>query len=340
MNRMTSCIFVLLLGSLCLNSFFLTRAHAVEPGVTVDSLEVRKFYNVRFNESNPEDQTSAGLADLYVPISADDVIGDDASEVPATPPIQVTGKPRPAILLVHGGGWISGDKWTLGSYCDDLSNLGFVVLNINYRLAPSAKFPAQLDDVREGLRYLTNHAVALSIDINRIGMYGYSAGGHLSALIGVLGDESSETITQASDWPADDPRWDELPRVAAVCAGGPPCDFRVMPLDNETFSYFLKGPRRAYPDLYAAASPTAHASVGDPPFQIIHGENDMIVPLETSQKFVAALREAGASVDLKVIKNHGHVLTLLHPGTRSGVVDFFRQQFLSGAEIADAVAPE
>ncbi|WP_231603037.1 alpha/beta hydrolase [Neorhodopirellula pilleata] len=301
------------------------RPDATQP----DGVNVAKFWNVAYNDSVDPDQPTAALADLYVPVlpadqlnSADQVNSADAAT------FDVTGIPRPAILLVHGGGWIAGDKWMLGAYCEDLCRLGFVILNINYRLAPQAKFPAQADDVREGLRYLTQNAERLCIDVSRIGMFGYSAGGHLSALIGVLGDEPIETVAPATTWPTDDPRWEQLPRVAAVCAGGPPCDFRVMPLDNETFTYFLNGPRRDFPDLYEAASPTAHASAGDPPFQIIHGETDMIVPLQTSERFAEALRTAGASVDLTVIPNQGHMVTFMHPTTRKRVLEFFQRTLL------------
>ena len=289
----------------------------------VPEVRVGKFLNVSYNESVDPEQPTAALADLYVPLFPADQVKSAEAESFA-----VTGVRRPAVLLVHGGGWIAGDKWMLGAYCDDLCQLGFAVLNMNYRLAPQAKFPAQADDVREGLRYLTQNADRLSIDVARIGMFGYSAGGHLSALIGVLGDEPTETVAAATKWSSDDPRWDQLPRVAAVCAGGPPCDFRVMPPDNETFTYFLSGPRRDYPDVYEAASPTAHASAGDPPFQIIHGETDMIVPLQTSQKFAEALRHAGATVDLTVIPSQGHMMTFMHPTTRKSVLEFFQRTLL------------
>lgn len=296
---------------------------------------VKKFWDVAYQGVIDPEQPTAALADLYVPVlpsdqmeSADLIGASDGTESGDGDVFAVTGVRRPAILLVHGGGWIAGDKWMLGGYCDDLCELGFVILNINYRLAPQAKFPAQADDVREGLRYLTQNAERLSIDVSRIGMFGYSAGGHLSALIGVLGDEPIETVAPATSWTSDDPRWGQLPRVAAVCAGGPPCDFRVMPPENETFTYFLNGPRRAYPDLYIAASPTAHASADDPPFQLIHGETDMIVPLKTSQKFAEALRNAGAPVELTVIPNHGHMMTFMHPVTRKSVLEFFQRTLL------------
>ncbi|MFG0287648.1 MAG: alpha/beta fold hydrolase [Rhodopirellula sp. JB044] len=339
--------------------------------------EIKTYWDIRYSPSPELQEGKSGLADLYVPILADDVVGpaenlevqgsDTASasagpiappedplptdETPDQPayepaaetaaeqqkpvvagaascPISVTGKLRPALVLVHGGGWLVGDKWSLGSYSRQLSELGICVLNINYRLAPYSKFPAPVDDVREALLYLVDHAEQLSIDRERIGLFGYSAGGHLSALVGVMCDEPGEVQATSSDWELDDPRWQRLPKVAAVCAGGPPCDLREIPIDSEALSFFLRGSRRKFPDAYVAASPTAHASPGDPPTQLIHGEKDMIVPIESSQQFAGALKDAGASVALTVVENQGHFMTFMHPSTQTQVRAFFAEQLL------------
>ncbi|EMI55733.1 lipase/esterase [Rhodopirellula sallentina SM41] len=334
--------------------------------------EIKTFWDIRYSPSPELQEGKSGLADLYVPILADDVVGrgdnaddhesdtasvstsasappedslptDESTDQPANEPaddrqepaagaancpISVTGKLRPAVVLVHGGGWLVGDKWSLGSYSRQLSELGICVLNINYRLAPYSKFPAPVDDVREALLYLVDHAEQLSIDRERIGLFGYSAGGHLSALVGVMCDEPGEVQATSSEWEIDDPRWKRLPKVAAVCAGGPPCDLREVPIDSEALSFFLRGSRRKYPDAYVAASPTAHASPGDPPTQLIHGEKDMIVPIESSQQFADALKDAGASVALTVVENQGHFMTFMHPSTQTQVRAFFVEQFL------------
>ncbi|WP_236625082.1 alpha/beta hydrolase [Rhodopirellula sp. SWK7] len=303
------------------------------------SVEVKTFWDIRYSSSAELQDGKSGLADLYVPVFADDVLreneddiacnSDDAPEAHSrNSSIKITGRPRPAVVVVHGGGWLVGDKWSLGSYSKHLAEMGLCVLNINYRLAPYSKFPAQVDDVREALLFLTDHADELSIDRQRIGMFGYSAGGHLSALVGVMADEPGEVQITSSDWPIDDPRWKRLPKIAAVCAGGPPCDLREVPIDSEALSFFLHGSRRQFPELYTAASPTAHASAGDPPTHLIHGEKDLIVPIESSRQFAAALRAVGVSVALTVIENQGHLVTLMHPSTQNQVRDFFAEQLL------------
>ncbi|KLU06170.1 lipase/esterase [Rhodopirellula islandica] len=282
-------------------------------------VEVQQFLDLRYSDADG----SAGLFDLHLPISDQHRVStNDAGEV------FVEGAPRPAILMIHGGGWAIGDKWTLRAYCDRLAQLGFVVLNMNYRLAPQHQFPRQVDDVRQALLQLVEHSDAWKIDLNRVGMFGYSAGGHLSALIGVLSNEDRPTQMLASEWGSDDPRWEQLPPIAAVCAGGPPCDFRIVPDDNAGLSYFLGGTPREVPNNYLGASPTAHVSPGDPPMQLIHGEKDLLVPLENSEKFAAALMDAGVAVSLTVIENQGHMMTLFHPTTKQQIKDFFVKQLL------------
>ncbi|TWU57045.1 Carboxylesterase NlhH [Rubripirellula tenax] len=229
----------------------------------------------------------------------------------------------PAIIVVHGGGWMSGDKWTVEGYAKLLAKQGFVVINMNYRLAPAFKFPSQVDDVRAAMLWVKSSAKRWSIDLSRLGVFGYSAGGHLTALVASLADEPIERQTAASDWPASDERWKDLPKIRAICVGGPPCDFRTLPVDNTTLAYFLGGSRREKPGTYVAASPTAHASPDDPVTQIIHGDNDIIVPIKTSKEFHAAQIAAGVDSRMQVMPGQGHMLTFLNPKTSEKVVEFF-----------------
>ncbi|MCC9655713.1 alpha/beta hydrolase [Rhodopirellula halodulae] len=295
-----------------------------EPAAPLESdpktkLQVRQFLDQRYSDA----EGKAGLLDVHVPLAGPNEISvDDSGE------FTVHGALRPVVLVIHGGGWALGDKWTLRSYCDRLAELGFVVANMNYRLAPQHQFPCQVDDVRDALLYIAGHAEAWKADLNRVGLFGYSAGGHLSSLVGVLGNEDRSVQMLASQWPESDPRWDQLPKVAAVCAGGPPCDFRGVPEDNAGLSYFLGGTPREVPDNYLGASPTAHVSPGDPPTQLIHGEKDLLVPIVNSEKFAEALRAAGVTVSLTVIENQGHMMTLFDPLTKRSVKEFFLGQLM------------
>ncbi len=263
---------------------------------------VEVMANQRYSDADGK----AGLCDIYAP----------KADAPSNG--------HPAVVVVHGGGWISGDKWTLEGYSRILAKNGFVVVTINYRLAPQHKFPSQVDDVREALVWTAKNAKRLSIDLSRLGIFGYSAGGHLSTLVSLLADEPMEVQLSASQWKAADPRWEKLPKVRAVCAGGPPCEFRTLPMDNTTLAYFLGGSRREKPNVYEIASPTAHVSAGDPVTQIIHGESDLLVPIASSRSLFNALTDVGVEVRFAVIPKQGHMLTFLNPNTQQKMLEFFQ----------------
>ncbi len=281
--------------------------HVDGESVQTDPAGSAQCVNVLPNQRYCGESGKSGLCDIYSP----------ASPAPAAG--------FPAVVIVHGGGWVSGDKWTLEGYSRLLAKHGFVVVTINYRLAPTHKFPAQVDDVRQALVWTKQNAGRLSIDLDRLGMFGYSAGGHLSALVATLADEPVEVRAAASNWPKTDARWQQLPNIRAVCAGGPPCDFRMLPIDNSALAYFLGGSRRELPEAYVAASPAAHISSADPVTQIIHGEDDLLVPVEGSRQFHQTQVAAGIDSRLDVVAGQGHMLTFLNPKTSKKVVDFFTE---------------
>lgn len=272
---------------------------------------------VLFNEVYSGAEGKFGLLDAYLPGGESPMQG------------------FPAVIVIHGGGWTSGDKWTTAGYCRQLAERGYVAININYRLAPRHKFPAQVDDVRDALLWVVDQADRFSIDTKRIGLFGYSAGGHLSALVGVLSDQPPSAREHTSSWPADDARWDRLPRVLAVCAGGPPCEFRDLPPSNTLLAYFFGGSREELPELYKAASPTVFASPGAPVMQIIHGENDLIVPAASSRALYRALVDCGADCRYELIPGQGHMVTFLHPKTEATMLAFF-DEVLAGMRSGEA----
>lgn len=235
----------------------------------------------------------------------------------------------PVVLVIHGGGWMSGSKWALEGYSRLLAKNGIAAVTINYRLAPAHPFPAQVDDVREALLWIRNHQQEYNFDLSRLGLFGYSAGGHLSLLVASLADEPLATQHSASDWEPTDARWQQLPTIACVCVGGPPCDFRSLPPDNTAMAYFLGGSQREKPDAYVAASPMAHVSPDDPPTYIIHGDKDLIVPIAGAKEFHQAQLDANVSSHLETMPGQGHMITFINPKTSEQVVEFFRKRWLT-----------
>lgn len=216
----------------------------------------------------------------------------------------------PVVLFLHAGAWVLGDKLNTGGIIDfgELLARGYVVASIDYGLAPDFTFPAQIENVKCAVRYLRAEASQHSIDPERIGVWGASAGGHLAALLGVTaGDETFEGTggheSQSSE-------------VQAVVDLFGPADLEatgfVPDADNVARTVF--GADGAGPsERLAQFSPVRYVSTDDPPFLIIHGDVDGVVPLPQSQALVMKLQEAGVPVILVVVRNGGHGLT---PGER------------------------
>lgn len=298
-----------------LPTLLLTLCLGIGPA-TADPPETAKpRLEVLYDETYREQGDDAARLDVYLP-----------RPTPPDEPRPTDPRPaslRPAVLVIHGGGWTSGDKWTTARHCRSLAGRGYVAVSINYRLAPEHQFPAQLDDVREALIWVLDNADRFAIDPSRIGIFGYSAGGHLATLVGMLADRPADQQRLTSRWDTDDPRWERLPKILAVCAGGPPCDFRELPPRNTMLAYFLGGSRGERPEIYEAASPTHHASHDAPAIQIIHGEKDLIVPTASSRSLYQALLACGADCRYELIPGQGHLLTFLHPVTEATMLGFF-----------------
>jgi triacylglycerol lipase len=201
--------------------------------------------------------------------------------------------PHAAIVLIHGGGWMGGSKVQMRWHAKRLATHGYVVMSINYRLAPRFKYPAQLDDCNAAFRWLCEHADQFAVDTQRIGVLGYSAGGHLACLMNVTGS------------PADDCR------VCAVVAGGAPCDFSIFPPDNMFLAYWLEGSRVEHPANYRKASPVFFATSDDAPTFFYHGAADNIVPSFSAQSLKHRLEAVAVATEMYLCQEKGHVRAFL-----------------------------
>lgn len=215
---------------------------------------------------------------------------------------------RPLVIWIHGGGWRAGSKDNCPAI--PLATQGFAVASINYRLSGHAIFPAQIHDCKAAVRWLRANADQYGIDPDRIGVWGSSAGGHLVALLGTSGDvqslEGDIGITSHSS------------RVQAVCDWFGPTDFLLMNkhaegkgrLDHDAAtspeSLLIGAPIQQHPDKTKVASPLTYVSQDDPPFYIVHGDADTLVPLAQSQLLQQSLENADVSVSLTVVKDAGH----------------------------------
>jgi acetyl esterase/lipase len=215
---------------------------------------------------------------------------------------------HPGVLVIHGGAWCVGSRHQLGRAAAELAAHGYTAVAIDYRLAPKYKFPAQLDDCCTAVRWMRENAAKYRIDPERIGAYGYSAGGHLAALLGVSPVENGAGTASGS--------------VQAVVAGGAPCDFETLPAESEMFAFFLGGTRQAQPDTYRRASPKALVGKGTPPMFLFHGQSDLIVPISSSRQMAAALKQAGVTHELLIVPRIGHVATCYNDAALAASIKF------------------
>ncbi len=213
------------------------------------------------------------------------------------------GSPAPVALYVHGGGWRAGDK-SRGEGIKDIPELvgrGYLVAAVNYRLAPRYRFPAQIEDVKCAVRYLRANAASYNLDPNRIGAWGGSAGGNLVALLGVAdpgaGLEGTDGCVEQSS------------RVQAVVDMFGPTDLTAngfYALHESIFREVFGATSPQDPAL-ARASPVRYVSKDSPPFLILQGDRDHMVPPNQSQELYDRLTAAGVLARLVVVRNAGHL---------------------------------
>lgn len=249
-----------------------------------------------------------GVTELHTSKTAHDVIYGKADAVALKmdiyfPPNE-EGRPVPAVMFVHGGAWSVGDKsrMTFSQLLPLLVKRGYLVASINYRLAPKFKFPAQIEDAKCAVRFLRAHAGEFNLDPNRIGVEGESAGGHLVALLG---------LTDASAGFEGNGGWnDQSSRIEAVADLFGPADLTNFGIkSNENYRVTAENVFGAKCDgdpVLQRASPVTYVSKNAPPFLILHGDHDGVVPLSQSLELNEKLKATGVSSTLVVVTNYGH----------------------------------
>jgi acetyl esterase/lipase len=240
--------------------------------------------------------------------------------------------PTPLIVFIHGGAWWGGDKKEGKDAAVLLCRQGFAVASINYRLTQEAVFPAQVEDCKAAIRFLRAHAGEYNIDANKVGVWGVSAGGHLAALIGTscgakdlegtLGNEQTNSCVQAvCDWcgPSD------LVSVAGQAGSRTKIDYE----DSQgPVAKLLGGLQTEKHDLAVAASPITYIDKSDPPFLIVHGDIDDLVPYAQSEELAQKLDKAGVPNKLITIAGGGHGFA--SEEQINHVASFFKETLIKG----------
>lgn len=262
---------------------------SVKPTQAFAELNAFDDYKIHRDLSYVEQGSKAQQLDLYIPAT----VGSD---------------PLPLVVWIHGGGWTSGSK----KHCPatPLLSRGYAVASIDYRLSQEALFPAQIHDCKAAVRWLRANAKKYNLDPNRIGVWGSSAGGHLAALLGMTGDSLAfEGLLDTQDVSS---------RVQAVCNWFGPSDFVSLASQsgpdshmdhnapNSPESRLLGGPLPTRMAAAKVASPITHVSHNVPPFLIMHGDKDPLVPHQQSIQLHNALDLSGVKSQLVLLKGVGH----------------------------------
>ena len=220
---------------------------------------------------------------------------------PEEPPVL----PMPVVVWIHGGGWCGGDH--LAGEHLTIAERGYFGANIEYRLSQEAIFPAQIHDCKAAIRYLRAHAGEYHLAPDRIGVWGASAGGHLSALLG--------TSAGAPELEGDLGYPEQPSAVQAVVNYCGPSDLTQLLQDQpelealvQLMDQFLGGSLAERLDLARAGSPLTYVGPASAPFLNIHGTVDEIVPFDQSVRLDAALRAAGVESTLVPVQGAGHDL--------------------------------
>lgn len=209
--------------------------------------------------------------------------------------------PFPCVLAIHGGAWRHGSKIQMLRHAWKLAESGYVVVSINYRHAPEYKFPAQIHDCKQAVRWIRSRSEKLKIDTEKIAVFGYSAGGHLAAMLGSTDSDDGfegEVEKEFQKYST---------RVQCVVVGGGPCDFGWI--KSDAIKHWLGKSPNDDPLLYKKAAPITYVTKDDPPFFFVHGGGDSIVPTEASRKMHDRLLSLGVLSAYEVIGEKGHLAT-------------------------------
>jgi acetyl esterase/lipase len=250
-------------------------------------------------------------------------------------------KPVPGIVFIHGGGWSGGDKNMHKAMAKEAAAAGFVSASIGYRLAPKHRFPSQVEDVKCAVRWLRANADSINLDPSYIGAVGFSAGAHLSMMLGSM--DSSDGLEGDGGNP------DQSSKVQAVVSYFGPTDLADLdigahparreinePLVRGILETFIGGKAEEHADDLRRASPITYVNAGDAPMLLFHGTKDPLVPYDHAFKMVQALTDnkIPGRVELLLGKSHGWFGPEL-ARTQSAALEFLNENLAAKPTKAD-----
>lgn len=234
---------------------------------------------------------------------------------------QEEAKVYPCIIWICGGAWIQMDRHAHLPNFIELVRQGYVIASVDYRDSNQVKFPGQLEDIKAAVRYLRAHAQRYGINPKKIGVMGESAGGHLTAMLAVTGEHKEYDTGAYLEYSS---------AVSAACPWYLPCDFSQMPprddisLAMSPESLLIGDSPRRQPELAKKASPLSFIDSHTPPFLLLHGTKDDVVPYAQSEVMYEALTQAGIETTLIGIEGANHAdIHFFQPEVMTIITEFF-----------------
>jgi len=226
------------------------------------------------------------------------------------------GERYPAVIVIHGGGWRNGDKYEyFESHSRHLAAQGYVVFDIQYRLAPTTRWPGQLEDVKAAIRWVRQHADDYQLDPGSILLLGRSAGAHLALMVVCCPDEDTRIRGVVSVYGPTELRWEGLAP-----------DSPIIDL--------MGGPYESLKTVYETASPVAQAREGLPPILMIEGGMDALVPNTHGDLFSGRLYMLGSPFALLRIPWSRHGFDAVYFGMGAQVAQYYIDRFLAWSAYA------
>ncbi|MGC4028917.1 MAG: alpha/beta hydrolase [Steroidobacteraceae bacterium] len=211
----------------------------------------------------------------------------------------------PLLVYLHGGAWSSGDRTQYPAF---LVERGFAVASVDFRSTLTTPFPANIHDIKAAIRFLRAKSAEYGYRAERIAVAGVSSGGHLAALVGVTNgdaelegsegeysDQSSDVQAIVSYYGASD--------LTTILAQSTPAGLEVR---VPALQQLLGALPEEVPELALQASPVFHVDRGDPPLMLLHGDQDVQMPINQAHELVGAYRKAGLFVEFMVLNGAGH----------------------------------
>ena len=242
--------------------------------------------------------------------------------------------PHPAIVFFHGGGWQQGNKSHMHKWLRMFAAEGYLAVTVGYRFAPEFKWPCQVEDAKNAVRFLRAHAAKYNVDPNRIGVMGESAGGYLALMSAVT--DRKDSLEGNGGWT------NYSSKVQASASYFSAADFTTSrpalspAVEEEVQRYYNKSLQQVLTDFTGATSPddpilkrisvSAYIDKNDPPVLLFQGDKDPFVSVEQAEKLNRALEEANVPHELIIVEGGGHGWSgELEAKTNVELIEFFER---------------